>query len=149
MEQRGEGGHSHLLPIASGYESGGRAILLDTLHGEITVEVVRCGTCLPVDIKVFFDALKERYRVLELIPCPGREIEEADRVPKREELIGEEEVRAQSEKGGTDMDWQYVRQLYREYGWPDRFRREEAIKALQYFMAQDHERRDDWVNAFH
>lgn len=138
-----------LLVIAGGYESGGRTFVLDVLRGEILEEIIRCNDLDPVDAREFFEDLKKRFRSLELIPCPGRETHTAAAVPASAAVISEEEVRAQTEEWGTDLDLQFVRQVYRQYGWPHDFRREEAVGFIEEFMAQDKERREEWERAFH
>lgn len=140
---------SDLLVIAGGYESGGRTFVLDVLRGEILEEIIRCNDCDPVDVKEFFEDLKNRFRSLELIPCPGRETHTAAAVPANAVVIEEEEVRAQTEEWGTDLDLQFVRQVYRQYGWPHDFRRTEAVGFIEEFMAKDKERREEWERAFH
>lgn len=141
---------SDLLVIAGGYESGGRELVLDVRRGEIIEDIIRCDTCDPVDAKEFLEDLKNRFRSLELIPCPGREtlVTAAGR-SDAVETISEEKVRAQTEDWGTDLDLQFVRQVYRQYGWPHDFRRTEAVSFIEDFMAQDKERRDEWEPAFH
>ena len=140
--------HSNLLYIAAGYESGGREFILDVLHGEMTEDEIRCGTCGPVDVKAFFEGHKEDLRSLRLIPCPGRETAEAARVPESTRSISEEEVEAQSERWGTDLDWQFVRQVYRNYGWPHAFQHREATAFIDNFMARHQDRRDVWELAY-
>lgn len=132
---------SDMLVIASGYQSGGCESGLELLHGEIMEDVVRYDTCAPVDIKEFLEDLKNRYRSLELIPCPGHETQVTTAEPDMAVAISEEQVRAQIEHWGTDFDWQFVRQVYRQYGWPHDFRWAEATDFIERFMAQDEERR--------
>lgn len=140
---------SDLLVIASGYESGGREFILDVLHGEIIEDIIRYDTCAPVDVKEFLEDLKSKFRSLELIPCPGRETLITAAEPEKEAAISEDQVRAQTEDWGTDLDLQFVRKIYRQYGWPHDFRRAEAIGFIEQFMAQDEERRGEWELAFH
>lgn len=151
LDQGDDGTHrrADLLVIAGGYESGGRTFVLDVLRGEIIEEIIRCNDCDPVDVKEFFEDLENRFRSLELIPCPGRETRRAAAVPANAVAISDEEVRAQTEEWGTDLDLQFVRQVYQRYGWPDDFRRIEAVGFIEEFMAQDKERRDEWERAFH
>lgn len=117
--------------IATGYESGGRELLLDVLRGEIAEDIIRCDNISGVDVKEYFATLKEDYRSLRLIPCAGNVTIEAQDVPERDKEITEAEVRAQSKSWWTDLDAQYVRQAYRSHGWPDAFRREEAFKVVR------------------
>lgn len=140
--------YSRLLTIAGGYESGGTTLILDVFNGEITEDIVRMTTCGPEDASRFFGALKEKLRSLQLIPCPGREIGGL-RVPELDRVIVEDEIRAQTEEWGTDLDWQFVRQVYRHYGWPDNFRSQEAFRFIDDFMAQIVDLREEWEPAFH
>lgn len=142
--------HKHLLLFAGGYESGGHTFILDVLHGEITTDIICCETCEPAGVEEFFDSLSDDFEELRLIPCPGRETKIAHRVPERSEEISEEEVRAQTEKWypGTDLDWQFVRQVYRQHGWPNDFRRQEAVRYIEEFMARDADRRGEWETAY-
>jgi hypothetical protein len=140
---------SDLLIISGGYESGGREFILDVLRGEIVEDIIRCDTCDPVDVKEFLEDLKNKSRSLELIPCPGRETQVTAAGPAKPVAISEEEVRAQTESWGTDLDLQFVRQVYRQYGWAHDFRRTEAVDHIEDFMAKDKERREEWETAFH
>ncbi|KAK5993605.1 hypothetical protein PT974_07039 [Cladobotryum mycophilum] len=126
----GEVDPSHAFFIAFGRESNGVDLLLDTLHGEILVNFIRCGSGGSHDVPTFFGDLKRAYQSLKLIPCVGRVTIEAEGVDEREGEITEEEFRAQTGDWGTDLDVQYVRQMYRRHGWPGAFRKEEAAKAI-------------------
>ncbi|EEP77764.1 conserved hypothetical protein [Uncinocarpus reesii 1704] len=126
----GEADPIHIFCIAEGHESFGRTLFLDTMAGEITEHRVRSDQLDPVDVRTFFNDLKEKHRSLTLIPLDGRETIEADEVDERTDEISEDEVGAQTETWATDLDIQYLRQLYRQYGWPDAFRREEAHHAI-------------------
>lgn len=139
---------SDMLVLAWGYESGGHYFFLDTLRSEITVDVVSCNLLSADPIENFFDDIKEKYRSLKLIPCPGRETEEAGHVPEREEHIDPSEVFAQGHRWGTDLDWQFVRQIYRAHGWPNAFQREEAIRVIEE-LALKGEGRGTWEEAFY
>jgi len=139
---------AEVIVIAGCYESGGHYFALDTLHDEITIYVVCYFLLRPEDVKTLFDELEEQYRLLLLIPCPNRDTIHAIRVDERVEPIEQSEVMAQTEKWGTDLDWQFVRQIYRQHGWPDAFRRDEAIKAVEEFMTLKFEERGDWEEPF-
>ncbi|KAH7235718.1 hypothetical protein BKA59DRAFT_485197 [Fusarium tricinctum] len=91
------------------------------------------GAQSSIPVEEFFENLKEQYQTLKLIPSPGRETIYAERVPEIERRIMEEEVHAQTEDWGTYLDIQYIRQIYRDHGWPNSFRLEEASKVI-----------DDW-----
>lgn len=134
-----------VIYIATGYESGGRQFLLDVHRGEMSEDIIRCDVVGGVDVQEFFDKLKEEYRSLRIIPYAGCVSLEAERLPECEEEITEAEICAQSGGWGSDLDAQYVRQLYRSYGWPDAFRREEAFKAMEgLFESMRKAGRDDW-----
>lgn len=134
----------HFVYIACGHESGGRDLILNVKDGEITEDIESVDTLSPRDIKEYFQELKEAYRSLRLIPCVGRVTIEADSVEERASHIDEEEVLAQSEEWGTNLDKQYIRQVYRQHGWPDAFRREDAEKAVEELTELVRERRNDW-----
>jgi len=136
--------------IAQGYESGGRDFWLNVQHGEIMEDMIRCDWVGSFDVKGFFDRMKEDYRSLNLIPCLGRTTNDlASRTPERSDEIDVEEVRAQTEHWGTDLDVQYVRQIYRKHGWPDAFRRDEATAAIDELMESMSERNSQWEPEFH
>ncbi|PGH00367.1 hypothetical protein GX51_05866 [Blastomyces parvus] len=118
-----------VVSITSGHESGGRELLLDVKHGEITEYEIRGNPYDPVDVRSYFSSLKEAYRSLRLIPCQGMVTIEAD-ADEADGNIAEQEVCAQTEEWGTDMDIQYIRQLYRQHGWPFAFRKDEAEAAV-------------------
>lgn len=120
----------HVIYIASGHESGGRDLLLDVQHGEIIEEELKCRHVTTDDARQYFDALKEAYRCLKLIPCLEKDTIEAWEVEERPDKITEEELRAQTEPWGTKLDVQYLRQLYRQHGWPDAFRKEDCKEAV-------------------
>ncbi|OJD10787.1 hypothetical protein ACJ73_09697 [Blastomyces percursus] len=118
-----------VISITTGHESGGRELLLDVKHGEITEHMIRGNPLDPVDIRSYFNGLKEAYRSLDLIPCRGMVtiIDESD---EANDNITENQVCAQIEEWGTDLDIQYIKQIYRQHGWPYAFRRDDAEKAI-------------------
>lgn len=130
--------------IAWGHESYGRELLLNVKHGEIIEEVIRVDQLGPYDVSSYFDSLKESYRNLKLIPCSGRVTIEAEDVEERVDQIRVEQVRAQTESWGTDLDIQYIRQLYRQHGWPQAFRKDDARKAVDELMDSMEEQRGGW-----
>ncbi|SPJ71633.1 uncharacterized protein FTOL_01361 [Fusarium torulosum] len=94
------------------------------------------GAQSSIPVEEFFENLKERYQTLKLIPARERETIDAERIPEIERRIMEEEVHAQAEDWETELDIQYIRQVYRDHGWPNSFRLEEASKVI-----------DDWQDA--
>lgn len=111
--------------IADGRESMSRQFFFNVKDGGITEDMIRGDTLDTINIEDFFNKLKGAYRSLQLIPCPGRIPIDADRVGEADEClrITQEEVLAQKRDWGTDLDIQYIRQLYRQYGWPDNFQK--------------------------
>ncbi|KAF5644594.1 hypothetical protein F52700_2597 [Fusarium sp. NRRL 52700] len=83
-----------------------------------------------VPIETFFDNLKEQYKTLKLIPGRKRITIEAEKFPEHDGRITEEAVNTQAEEWGTDLDIQYIRQVYRDYGWPESFRFQEASNVI-------------------
>ncbi|KAK2874958.1 hypothetical protein FQN49_001907 [Arthroderma sp. PD_2] len=133
-----------ILCIASGRESGGRQFFLDVIHGELSEDIIRATQLSQMDIKTFLNQLKEEYRSLKLIPCVGRVTIDAWTFKERETEITEEEVRAQTEDGTTELDAQYFRQVLRQYGWPDEFRRDDAKRAIDEICNSMAGERDAW-----
>ncbi|MFG3289156.1 hypothetical protein ACGF3G_10180 [Streptomyces sp. NPDC048179] len=129
-------GHApdHVFVLAEGFESGGRTLFLDVQEGKIFEVEIRCDS-LDEDLKVYFEDLKEKYRNLELVPCPGTEMIEVKATGADLEIpgeaISEEEVLAQTDPfWGTVLDIQYTRQRYQAFGWPNSFRRDEAFREI-------------------
>ncbi|KAL4721846.1 hypothetical protein ACLX1H_011340 [Fusarium chlamydosporum] len=126
--------HSDVICIAQGYESYGRDLWLLVKDGEIVEYMVRADTLSSVTVEEYFAKMKEQYETLQLIPGKGRVTIEAEHVPEREERISVEEVNGQTEEWHTDLDVQYLRQIYRDHGWPHSFDSKAAFKAV-----------DDWL----
>jgi hypothetical protein len=133
----------YFVYLAFGYESGGRDLLLNVRDGEIVEDVLRMNALAPRDVREYLDELKEAYRSLKLIPCVGRVTIGAEQVPEASGSITEEEFLAQGEYWESDLDIQYIRQLYRQHGWPDAFRREDAKAAVDRLMELVMERRGE------
>ncbi|KAK4442665.1 hypothetical protein QBC34DRAFT_479925 [Podospora aff. communis PSN243] len=100
------------------------------------------------DICDYIKKRKFQLRKLVHIPCPGRETMEIDHsLGKPEGEVTEEQVFAQEIKAwGTDLDFRYMRQVYREHGWPEEFEREECWEFIEGFLARMEEdgRREVW-----
>jgi hypothetical protein len=117
------------FPIATGVESFGRYMWVNVKDGEILEEARQVQDYGPADTNDYLNNLKDSYRTLKLIPCSGRITIEAEDVSERPEndRITEEQVCAQEEEWGTDLDVQFIRHLYRLHGWPDTFHRSRAF----------------------
>ncbi|KAL6912433.1 hypothetical protein FSST1_010193 [Fusarium sambucinum] len=125
---------SDVICIAEGYESYGRGLWLLVKDCEIIEDLLEADALSSVPVEEFFANLKEQYKALKLIPGKSRVTIEAENVPDCDERITEDEVNGQTEKWGTNLDIQYVRQIYRDHGWPHSFDFEAASKAI-----------DDWL----
>jgi hypothetical protein len=124
--------------IAWGHESGGRDLMLDVRRGAIIEEEIRIGHVGVWDVRAYFDRMKDAYRTLKLIPWLGDDVVEAWDVDERDDEISIQELLAQN----SDYNWlsyldtQYGRQIYRQHGWPDAFRKDDMEKAVTEAMEQ-------------
>ncbi|KAI5863673.1 hypothetical protein GGS23DRAFT_564907 [Durotheca rogersii] len=130
--------------LALGRESYGRTLFLNVRDGEITEDMVRAQTLSQVDVQYYFETLEKAYRTLRLIPCQGRVTIEAWDVAEATDEITEEQVCAQADEWLTDLDVQYLRQLYRRHGWPDSFRGADALNAVHELIKATGPRRGTW-----
>ncbi|KAH7113134.1 hypothetical protein B0J13DRAFT_590763 [Dactylonectria estremocensis] len=128
----GEVDPSDVVCIAVGHESFGRQLWLNVKDYEIHEDMVAGDMVDAVQVETFFENLKEQYQTLKLIPGRGRITIEADKTPEREGRITEEE---------------YVRQIYRQHGWPDAFCKEEAFKAVDDWIDPLYESRYEWARS--
>ncbi|KAK6700787.1 hypothetical protein SNK04_010725 [Fusarium graminearum] len=119
-----------VICIAEGYESYGRGLWLLVNDCEIIEDMLKADTLSSVPVEEFFAKLKDQYERLQLIPGEDKVSIEAENVPERHERISEEEVNSQSVEWRTDLDVQYIRQVYRDYGWPHSFDSKAASKAI-------------------
>ncbi|KAH6894377.1 hypothetical protein B0T10DRAFT_603878 [Thelonectria olida] len=101
-------GPIYIVCIAGGRESFGRDLFLNVIDGEITESLIRAMDLSPVDIKDYFDNLREAYQTLKLIPCPGRITIEAWDVEDGADEITEEQVISQKKEWHTNLDVQYA-----------------------------------------
>ncbi|KFY30595.1 hypothetical protein V493_01810 [Pseudogymnoascus sp. VKM F-4281 (FW-2241)] len=140
--------------LARGHESGGVQLFLDVRRGEMTEDEVRCDTKDAVDVVVFFERFKEKYRSMKLIACADYEIivieEREDRVVEAEEAeedgeeVSTEVMLSQEEEWYTATDVRWVRGLYRRLGWPDSFQSLEAERVINEAMSEMWGTRGGW-----
>jgi hypothetical protein len=95
---------SRIFFVASCYESSIWDLLLNVQDGEVIEEMTKYQTVGAYGVESYFDDLKEAYRNLKLIPCLRRSTIEAWDAKERADATGEDEVRAQTEEWGTDLD---------------------------------------------
>ncbi|KAF9775398.1 hypothetical protein IL306_006498 [Fusarium sp. DS 682] len=130
----GEADPSDVVCLAVGHETFSRELWLMVKDCEIIEDFHAAFMLDAVPVETFFENLKEQYRSLKLIPGRRRITIEAEKVPETDRRIMEEEVNAQTDEWGTDLDVQYVRQIYRDHGWPECFDLEEASKAIDNWL---------------
>lgn len=130
-----------MIQIATGHESGGIDLYLDTKRGTIMVDIVRMGYEGTYDLREYCARLKDEYRSLKLFKVPGNTIFEEDDDELKRDVP---RVLAYSQRGvdfGSRVDRQWIRQIYRTHGWPDNFRKNEAMQEIEDFV---HQREDEW-----
>ncbi|KAF5004429.1 hypothetical protein FDECE_9067 [Fusarium decemcellulare] len=138
---------SDVVCIATGGESFARQLWLNVKDCQIHEDMVAGDMLDAAQVETFFENLKQQYRTLKLIPGRGRITIEAEKMPEREGRITEEELRGQTKEWGTELDMQYVRQIYRQHGWPDEFRKQEAFKTIDDWIDPLYETRYEWARS--
>ncbi|KAJ9421239.1 hypothetical protein QL093DRAFT_2351581 [Fusarium oxysporum] len=146
----GEVDPKHVFCIAVGVGSGSRHLLLNARDGEIIQDQIGVYQDNRV-IQEYFDSLKGMYQRLELIGLPNRPVIDTWGVPEPDRIISLEEVCDETDYFPTDLDKQYLRQLFREHGWLDAFRKDEAAKAVDDMIdaiRQAGKRRANWLYSY-
>lgn len=113
-----------MLPLAAGDGNGWSVFFPNTVDGEINEIILSSSTPGPIPLKMWIDEMQNAYNCLHLIPCPGRVTMDCRDVSERKEQdvrITEDQFREQTEDWPTELDVQYVRQVYRDCGWPHAF----------------------------
>ncbi|KAG5661364.1 hypothetical protein KAF25_005486 [Fusarium avenaceum] len=103
---------SDVICFAEGYGSYGRGLWLLVKDCEIIEELSEADVLSAVPVGEFFANPREQFETLKLIPGERRITIEAQNAPERKELITEDEMNSQTQQWGTDLDIQYVRQIY-------------------------------------
>ncbi|CVK86486.1 uncharacterized protein FMAN_06243 [Fusarium mangiferae] len=107
---------SDVVCIAVGHESFSRELWLNAKDCEI-FEDFHAGDMLDaVPVEDFFSSLKEQYQSLKLTPGKSRITIEAENVPEHGGEVKEQDVTDQIEEWGTDLEVQYVSQIYQDHG---------------------------------
>lgn len=120
----------NMIVLADGYESGGRAIVLDVFKGNIHEDILECSGLLSERaVEDYFDDLKTRFEKLEMVPVPGNELHEGELYG---DIEGIPEVDAFDESLVEGDPAQQYKRIYRSFGWPsETYRKEEALAAIR------------------
>lgn len=119
-----------ILPIAVYVRPDGSAFFMNVVDGEMIEELRGYGPQSPCPIDMWIDEVKEAYTKLHFIPHPNRvtiECAKVDDLPDGADRITEEQIIANTEDWPSKLDIHYLRQVYRDYGWPKNFQREAAF----------------------
>lgn len=131
----------HKVVISEGYQSGGIVLLLDTSTGEIFEEIVRDGPGETLPVRDYFALKMRQCKELRLVFVPGEDPHQSD----HDEVEPPYDAAAMEEAGepsspeqyfffAEDKDVEWVRHLYRKFGWPGKsWQKEECLKAIAEF----------------
>jgi hypothetical protein len=130
-----------------------REWVFDAVHGEVQASTLYWGDDTVQDVKEFLDETVEKYKKMHIISLAGRstllytaksldkEGVEFWQVAEATRRVSEEEVMAQKPpdwnrptRFGTELDIQFLRQVFRDHGWPDAFRRQECKAYIDELM---------------
>lgn len=140
----------HTLVIAIGYESGGVELYFDTRSGVMYEEIVRVGGDVHLPVREYFEMKMDQCRELQQVFVPG----EDPAWGGFGEEVGPYDAAAMEESGepslpdelfdmGSDEDLEWVRHLYRKFGWPgEDWRKEEGLKAITEYAERRHTETD-------
>lgn len=127
----------HKVVVADGYDHGGVVLILDTSTGVIFEKIIRCcrGKTLPV--QEYFALKMKQCRELRHVFVPGEDPHSPDNEkaePPWDAAATEDMAEPSMPEDrfwveGKDLEW--VRRLYRKFGWPGKdWRKEEGLKAI-------------------
>ncbi|KAF2629316.1 hypothetical protein BU25DRAFT_456991 [Macroventuria anomochaeta] len=122
----------HMIVIADGYESGGRAIVLDVVKGNIYEDILACsGLKSEMAVEDYFDDLKTKFEKLEMVPVPGLGHHEGTLYGDIEGVPEVHEFDKSFTADDKDAAQQY-KKIYQSFGWPgETYRKEEALAAIR------------------
>jgi hypothetical protein len=130
----------HMIVLANGYESGGRAIVLDVFKGNIHEDILRCDLLSEKAVEDFFDDLKIKFEKLELVPAPGRGRHEGEFYEDVPDVEGFDESLVADDEDAA----QQYKKIWQDFGWPGNgFRKEEAVATIRAHAKRRHEARND------
>lgn len=129
----------HGVVIASGYESGGIDLMLDTRTGEVFEEIIRVGPGENLPVREYLELKMKQCRELKTVFAPGEDahwggfrnqeglydaaaMEEAGEPSCPDEYFALE---------GQIQDLRWVCHLYRKFGWPgESWRKDDGLRAI-------------------
>ncbi|KAJ8112887.1 hypothetical protein OPT61_g4855 [Boeremia exigua] len=124
----------NMIVLANGYESGGRAIILDVFKGNIYEDIIRCsGLQSEEPVECYFDNLKTKFEKLVMVPVPGYELLEGDLYEDPSDMKEVDDVDCdKSLIDSEETTAQQLRNIYRSFGWPgDDYNKEGAVAAVR------------------
>lgn len=142
----------HKVVIASGYESGGIDLILDTRTGEIFEEIIRIGPGETLPVREYFALKMRQCRELKTVFAPGEDAHwgKFGKWGGFGDEGGPYDAAAMEEAGepgcpdegfpyfaleGQMQDLKWVCHLYRKYGWPgEGWRKDEGLKAIAEYV---------------
>jgi len=138
-----------MLPLALGVGSQASHFYLNVVDSEVCEIISGLGDAAPKPLAEWVAEMKDLYAHLRLIPCDGKLTLVCKDVADSTRRISEDEFRAQEDYFPTELDVQFVRQVYRKNGWPSAFRYREAMAYLLPLLediAEDNDKRwwMDW-----
>lgn len=136
-----EADSKHILQIAAGWESGGNELFLSTRTGEMVTPLTGYGNNAD-DVREYVDRTKRHFETLQMIPYSEGFNNLAAGLVDIHEHITEEEILNAEGDWETDLAKRYLRQVYREHGWPKEFRREEAFSVVDGLLEKLKEREE-------
>ncbi|KAF4552242.1 Hypothetical protein D9617_10g072230 [Elsinoe fawcettii] len=104
----------HWFVLAWGFESGGQYILINTERNELVEEIFKYNRSYQGDFHKYWEQVKARYDRLETIPVPGFEPGQWLHRPDAEE----EPPLDQAEEFPSQLDYDWIRKIYMDHGWP-------------------------------
>lgn len=136
-----------MLPLALGVGVQASSFYLNVVDAEVCEVISGLGDAPPKPLATWVAEMKELFASLQLIPCDGKRSLVCKDV-KDIERINEDEFRAEEGYFPTDLDVRFIRQVYRDYGWPKRFRYKEAMAYLLPLLEDIVEDNDDrwWID---
>jgi hypothetical protein len=133
-----------MLCLATGYESGGRNIVLDVFAGVIHEDMIRCDMLSGVWVESWFEDMRDKFERLEYVPVRGELYENVSDIEnEEEESEGEHEGkrwdRINRKFGWSDEEHQEAedegkqfKRIYRKFVWPgEGYRKNEALAAVE------------------